>query len=192
MVGGDKITYHDADDDEQEGYVYRFPRPSVTATVMLVHAESGTFFVGYRGEDVDAYPGAACLPGGFLEAKRDDHPGERVEQTAIRETLEEANISIDERDLNLLCVKSSPNTDPRAHVINVCYLVFVDDEQKEFAKAGDDLSGYDWRHINDIEKESGYAFNHYEIIIAGGRMAALSIQAQKIAKELKEVPNATA
>lgn len=156
-------------------YTYQFPRPSVTATILLVHKPSMEFFVGYRSEDADAYPGYACLPGGFLNAKVEGdrtQPGETTIQTAIRETEEETGVTLRERDLRLIDVRSDPLTDPRCHVVNVCYIAFVDDDQKSQAHAADDLEDYDWRKLTDINHERTYAFDHYDIIVRGAQWAA--------------------
>lgn len=193
------------DDDEEDwgssdGYTYAFPRPSVTTTIMLIHRPSMEFFAGIRDSAADAYPGAACLPGGFLEARvegDDDRPGETVEACAVRETLEETGVEITERDLWLLDVRSDPLTDPRAHVINVCYAVFVTDEQKAAAYAADDLEDFQWRKLSDVDRERTYAFNHYEIILKGLRHTTAAavmdgvkeLQAQDQARA-QEVPHA--
>ena len=173
MVGGDKITTHGDDEDEDGVYAYEFPRPSVTATIMMISPGTREFFVGFRPDSAEAFPGYACLPGGFLNAKvlrgkRVVHPGERVEQTAVRELEEETGVTINERDLILLDVQSDPNDDPRAHVINVCYLVMITDgDQYSAAHAADDLEDYDWRSLDHVDTERAYAFRHYEIIRKG-------------------------
>lgn len=178
----------DHEECECGDYTYEYPRPSATATIMLVHKPSMEFFVGYRAEDADAYPGYACLPGGFLNAKVEgdrSRPGETIERTAIRETEEETGITIQEKDLILIDVRSDPATDPRAHVVNVCYLAFVDDDQKAEAYAADDLEDYDWRKLDDIERERAYAFDHYQIILRAMRYiaAAKFVDGATLAKE---------
>lgn len=186
MVGGDKITHGD-DDDEDGVYAYEFPRPSATATIMMVCPSTREFFVGYRSEDAEAFPGYACLPGGFLDAKvvrgkKVIRPGERIEQTAVRETEEETGVTINERDLILLDVQSDPNDDPRTHVINVCYLVLVEGDQYSDAHAADDLEDYDWRSLDHVDTERAYAFRHYDIIRKGKDMFE-RMQANKEVKQ---------
>jgi ADP-ribose pyrophosphatase YjhB (NUDIX family) len=127
-------------------YTYAFARPSVTATIVLVHAQGIDdlrVLTGVRGDLTDAFPGMLCLPGGFMDPRVDTDdspsgataPGERIEQTAIREIKEETNIDVEERQLKLYHVHSDPTTDPRAHVVNVCYWVSLTDEQAASAKA---------------------------------------------------------
>lgn len=149
-------------------YSYPYPRPAVTATVMLVYdgGDEIEFLLGKRSDDADAYPGALCLPGGFLDAKTDSFAGETVKQAAVREVLEETGLKIKESGLNLFSEYSNPTIDPRCHVVNLCFLYFVDADQYKSVKAGDDLAELSWHPIEDYE-EFKYGFNHKEIIKDG-------------------------
>ena len=155
-------------------FQYKFARPSVTATLFVVHPTDGKFLVGIRGDDSDAFPGYMCLPGGFLNPKITDedmrnsehelHPGETVDTTAIRELYEESNIRVDEEQLQLFQVYSDPETDPRGHIVNIVYFAFPTVEQVENAKAGDDLKSIEWIRASKFE-DYNFAFNHLDIII---------------------------
>jgi 8-oxo-dGTP diphosphatase len=60
------------------------------------------------------FKGKWALPGGFVEY------GERVEDAAEREALEETGLRVKLR--RLVGVYSDPDRDPRGHVVTVCYL----------------------------------------------------------------------
>lgn len=74
-------------------------------------------------------PYGLALPGGFVDL------GERVEQAAVREALEETGLQVQLQEL--LGVYSDPARDPRGHTISV---VFIADARGE-PRAGDDAAG---------------------------------------------------
>lgn len=144
-------------------YSYEYPRVAVAATVALFNAE-GQILIGKRWARTRAFPNFWCLAGGMIEAKCDDHPGETIETTALREVKEETNIDLLHHQLRLFDVNSHPDLDPRAHTLNVCYWAIVDTEQEIYAKAGDDLVDLKWIHNHELSNYQ-MAFNHgYEII----------------------------
>lgn len=190
-------------------YVYDFPRPSVTATIVLLvksswNSNADRVILGRRGRKDGAYSGFLCVPGGFLDAKVDEKdifatvgdvfytiknwflskfiepehamlgaeeqaeinklikPGETIEQTAIREIFEETGLVVTEDQLELAHVHSNPDTDPRAHVVNVCYFVMLDNNAISEAKAGDDLEELLVESVYDVHNHT-LAFNHNEI-----------------------------
>lgn len=59
------------------------------------------------------YRGKWALPGGFVGY------GERVEDAALREALEETGLKV--KTLKLVGVYSAPGRDPRGHVVSVCF-----------------------------------------------------------------------
>lgn len=63
------------------------------------------------------YEGFYALPGGFVEY------GERVEDAARREMLEETGLEV--RLKALVGVYSDPSRDPRGHVVSIAYLAEV-------------------------------------------------------------------
>ncbi len=160
-----------------QAYIYRYPRPSVTATILLVGPDQQVLW-GLRQPTADAYPNTLCLVGGFLNAKTieadmlaptAEDPGETIEETAIRETFEETGIVLKPEQLILIGSKSHPNTDPRAHVVNLCYAAILTRAQMNSAKAGDDLQALVWKPLQDgtFQEPFEAAFNHMEIALEG-------------------------
>lgn len=143
-------------------FTYEYPRPSVTVTIFAFF--DGQLLTGIRNYDADAYPDTRCIPGGFLNAKNEKHVGETAKQAAIREFKEETTIEIFSEQLILFHEHSHPNTDPRAHVVNLCYIVNLVGWQAGQAKAGDDLREVDWIHPLDVyANDKEWAFNHKEL-----------------------------
>lgn len=144
-------------------YTYEFPRPSVTATIIAFHM--GSLLVATRSKHVEAYPGYLSLPGGFLNAKTEIYKGETVEQTAIREFQEECSVKLAEHQLELRRVISDPDIDPRAHVVNVCYRVQLNDRQVGHLMPGDDIEAIEFmtKYRVEMSLSSRWAFNHHTI-----------------------------
>lgn len=152
---------------------YKFPMVAATATVMIIHLAKdgpGRILLGVRSKNANAFPGKYCLPGGFLNPKTLDSPGETLEEAAVREVFEETGLTIDLNDLKLFHVHSDPDTDPRCHVINTCYWVTIEDEDLVNLKAGDDLEDIVWDQdilVDNFLPEDKMAFNHRELILRG-------------------------
>lgn len=172
-------------------FIYKYPRPSVTATVVAFNENKDAVLTGLRVETADAYPGMWCIPGGFLNARVDEEDyvddsdivynldenepypesvapifeGETVRETAIREFFEETGILLEESQLKLFEEFSGPKIDPRAHVVNLCYKVVL--KNSDILTPGDDISELRWTPttsecLNDFE----FAFNHRDIVNA--------------------------
>lgn len=147
-------------------YTYEYPRPSVTATIFAFY--DNALVVGTRSDDSDAYPGCKCIPGGFLNAKSDTFEGETVKQAAIREFREECGINLIEDQLILVHEHSDPDTDPRAHVVNLCYIARLTNDQAACMEPGDDLKALSLFPITtsyDYDFWQGWAFNHYDLVM---------------------------
>lgn len=160
-------------------YQYQFPRPSVTATAVIMNPHASHVLLGRRSANASAYPSYWSLPGGFLDARVDANDvvdptaktrdGETIEETMIREIFEETNIVVEKSDLKLFHVSSNPATDPRAHVINVCFKTTINESQMLKARPGDDLEELDWFRLNNMNAWPGLAFNHRDIVRASYR-----------------------
>ena len=144
-------------------------RPSLTADVCIV-AQSGDekkILLIRRGNH--PYLGRWALPGGFSEE------GERIEETAARELLEETGISMPAEALSLVGIYSRPGRDPRGWTVSAAYLAVVDPEKVK-PVAADDADAVGWFTMirkgegiilkkGDMEIGSdGIAFDHHEIM----------------------------
>ncbi len=104
-------------------------------------------------------PYGIALPGGMAEY------GLTLEENAAKEGLEESGLEfIIENPENPLCVRSSPDRDPRAHVVSVTYI----GQGKGTLKAGDDAKAAGLYSIDEVIRllDTGqFAFeDHKEII----------------------------
>ncbi len=97
-------------------------------------------------------PYGMALPGGFVEV------GETVESAVLREVKEETGLSA--RINRLLGVYSSPQRDPRFHVVSV---VFVCDAKGE-PVAGDDAKKVRVYNLEDIPLDL-LVFDHKSILL---------------------------
>ena len=140
-------------------FEYPFEMAANTATMVVVNKKTGQILLGKRQDNSDAYPGAWCLPGGYLNAGI-----ERLKTTARRELVEECNIDIPEERWNLFYLDDKPGTDPRyKQVVNSCFYSFISEEAAAKAKAGDDIQELKW--VNKWEaKQMKLAFAHDDII----------------------------
>ena len=96
------------------------------------------------------YKNKWALPGGFVEY------GERVENTVVREVLEETGLKTTVKEI--IGVYSDPNRDPRGHTITIVYLLdFINGE----LKSGDDAADAKFFNLDDLPD---LAFDHDKII----------------------------
>jgi 8-oxo-dGTP diphosphatase len=89
------------------------------------------------------------LPGGFVEV------GERLEEAAAREMLEETGLAVVLDDL--LGCYSDPARDPRRHVVSVVYVAHAEGEPR----AGDDARSLRWVPLGD---PPSLVFDHARIV----------------------------
>ena len=144
-------------------------KPSLTADICIIarSGEEERILLIRRGNH--PYLGKWALPGGFSEE------GERIEETAARELLEETGIKMSSSDLALVGVYSKPGRDPRGWTVSAAYLAVVDPESVA-PKAGDDAADARWFSIDhrggsivltceDIRLElPDLAFDHEDIV----------------------------
>lgn len=123
-----------------------YPKPAVTVDMIL--EKDGDFLLVKRKKD--PFKGFLCIPGGFVNV------GERVEEAAKREALEETNLNVEPTDI--LGIYSDPQRDPRGHTISI---TFVGKITNGDAKAGDDADSIEWISIDD---ERHLAFDHHKIL----------------------------
>jgi len=108
-----------------------------------------------------------ALPGGFVDL------GERLEQAAVREAMEETSLRVALR--SLLGCYSSPQRDPRGHTVSAVYVA----EARGQARAQDDAQHLDLYKLGALPGE--LAFDHALILADyaqfrhGGHVAPLRI-----------------
>jgi 8-oxo-dGTP diphosphatase len=96
------------------------------------------------------FQGQYALHGGFVEY------GERVEQAAARELLEEANVLA--TNLSLIGTYSDPSRDPRGNVVSIAYLAMVGQyDSKADTDASAETFITDWH-------DKKLAFDHARIV----------------------------
>lgn len=137
-----------------------FPRPSMTADIILWRERDGNREVLLIERGNEPFKGAWAIPGGFLE------PAETIEACAERELREETNLR--GVDLRLVGVFSEPGRDPRGWVVSVAFMGHLT-SPTEYAgvRAGDDAKTATWFPVSDLP---ALAFDHTEILAAAMRL----------------------
>jgi len=95
-------------------------------------------------------PKGWALPGGFVENR------ESVEESLIREVIEETGISLS--TFKELGIFSKPDRDPRLHVVSIAFIAETDNE----IIAGGDAKSAKWFYTNNLPTD--LVFDHNEII----------------------------
>lgn len=111
----------------------KYERPSVTADIVVLTLNDDdalSVLLVQRGGH--PFQGCWAIPGGFLQAGK-----ESTEEAAARELFEETGIR--NADLRQLATFSSPDRDPRTHVVSVAYTALVPKGALVF-QAGDDAA----------------------------------------------------
>ena len=143
-------------------HVYPFPRPSVTADVLVVRpGDEGLEILLIRRGNAP-FAGSWALPGGFV----DEH--EDLEAAARRELREETGIAVATvREVGMF---GRPGRDPRGHTVTVAYLTAV----RRKARLRGLAAGDDARELGffPLEGLPALAFDHDDIVARG--RAALS------------------
>ncbi len=140
-------------------FEYEFEMAANTATMVVVNKKTGQVLLGKRKDSSEAFPGAWCLPGGYLNAGE-----ERLITTARRELVEECSIDIVEERWNLFYCDDKPGSDPRyKQVINTCFYAFISDEEAKNAEAGDDLNEIKWVDLWEA-RQIELAFAHNDVV----------------------------
>ena len=131
-------------------YHYEYPRPAVSADIVVLRGTRRKCDVLLIKRRKDPYANSWALPGGFLDMD------ETIEETAARELKEETNLTA--RQLQQLKVFSAVRRDPRGRVISVAFLARSVEGQ---ARAGDDAGELQWFAVNELPP---LAFDHDRII----------------------------
>lgn len=153
-------------------HTYKYPRPAVTAdsVVFALDEEDLKVLLIQRGQE--PYRGQWALPGGFAEV------GESLEDTARRELEEETGLK--NVFLEQLYTFSTPERDPREHVITVAYYALVNRADHK-VHASTDASNAARFGIDDIPT---LAFDHDQILTTAHKRLQGKIRYQPIGFEL--------
>ncbi|MFW9889485.1 MAG: NUDIX domain-containing protein [Candidatus Thorarchaeota archaeon] len=126
--------------------MYRNPSPAVDVAVI----DGNNLLLVKRGKN--PFKDRWALPGGFVEY------GETVENTAVREVLEETGVQITLEAI--LGVYSDPKRDPRGHTLTT---VFIGRRTGGEPVGGDDAAEAFWVELNSLNSEM-LAFDHSIIV----------------------------
>ena len=131
-------------------YIYKYPRPAVTADCIVVtkEAEQKVLLIE-RGDE--PFKGYWAFPGGFMNMD------ETTEQCAIRELEEETGLRLS--DVHQIGAYSKVDRDPRGRTITVAYLAIIDEPIAVIGQ--DDTAKAEWWALSDLPH---LAFDHYDII----------------------------
>ncbi len=133
-----------------------YPRPSVTADVVVWAARQGQPHVLLIQRRHWPYEGHWALPGGFVEIT------ETLEQAALRELAEETGLT--GIPLEPLQPFDAPGRDPRQRVITMAFLAVLNErEAGAVLRAGDEASDIRWW---PVAKLPPLAFDHDRILAA--------------------------
>ncbi|MDH4139579.1 MAG: NUDIX hydrolase [Coriobacteriia bacterium] len=132
---------------------YEFPRPAVTADVVLFAGAPEDLRVLLIRRGREPYAGSWALPGGFLD---EDEP---ICDAARRELAEETGIEWT-GPLVEVGAFGDPGRDPRGWTVSVAWVAHVGLEPLP-VKAGDDAESAEWHRIADSPP---LAFDHDEVV----------------------------
>ncbi len=124
---------------------YPFPRPAVTADVVMFTMRADDLAVLLIRRGHPPFEGAWALPGGFVDEN------EPLERAAARELSEETGVT--GAPLEQLGAFGAPGRDPRGHTVTVAYFTFVVAESVR-ARAGDDAADVAWLPLRSLPLRS--------------------------------------
>jgi len=136
-------------------HTYPYPRPAVTADVVLFGTCGGELQVLLVERGHPPFAGCWALPGGFVDS---DEP---LERAARRELVEETGLEVG--PLEQLGAYGDPGRDPRGHVVTIAFtgLVEVDSHPP---RAGSDAARSAWFPVRALP---ALAFDHDRIVADG-------------------------
>jgi 8-oxo-dGTP diphosphatase len=133
-------------------YTYEYPRPAVTADIVILKPDNGQYLVLLIERKHTPYEGMWALPGGFLDMD------ETLEEAALRELKEETGIT--GIPLEQFHTFSKVNRDPRHRTITTVFIGFAN-ANTAAPEAGDDAAKAEWF---DLQKLPPLAFDHGEVM----------------------------
>ena len=132
------------------GYTYKYPRPAVTADMIVLteEAEPKILLIQRGGEP---FKGCWAFPGGFMDMD------ETTEQCARRELKEETGLEVGE--ITQVGAYSKVDRDPRGRTITVAYITRIPEPLP--VTGLDDAAQAKWWPINTLPP---LAFDHADIL----------------------------
>jgi 8-oxo-dGTP diphosphatase len=106
----------------------------------------------------DPFKGCLALPGGFV------NEGERTEDAAKREAIEETSINV--CLIDILGVYSDPKRDPRGHMMSTVFVGMIpdnSDSEMVCTSAQDDAAEIEWIDLENLAN-TDVAFDHKKIL----------------------------
>ncbi len=137
-------------------FIYNYPRPAVTADVLVVSRDPKPQVLLVRRKH-EPFAGMWALPGGFVNIDED------LEAAARRELEEETGVQT--RKLIQLHTFGTPGRDPRGRTISVVYLTEID-KAKIKPHAADDAAEVGW---HSLAHPPALAFDHAKILACARR-----------------------
>lgn len=132
-------------------FSYPYPRPALTADIVLLDAERREVLLIRRGNE--PFRDCWAFPGGFF-----DMDDESIEATARRELKEETGLDV--VCLEELCTASKAGRDPRGRTVSVVFVGVVDRTRLN-ARGADDAKEARWFPLDSLPQ---LAFDHGEIL----------------------------
>lgn len=132
-------------------YSYEYPRPALTADIVLFNLDRSEVLLIRRGNE--PYKDCWAFPGGFFDMTDRD-----IEHTAARELEEET--SLKGIPLQMVTVASREGRDPRGRTVSVIFTACVDTAAVHPC-GGDDAQEAHWFPITKLPP---LAFDHGEVL----------------------------
>jgi 8-oxo-dGTP diphosphatase len=133
-------------------YTYEYPRPAVTADILLLRKENDDYEVLLIQRLNEPFKGFWALPGGFMDID------ETTEEAACRELQEETGIK--NIQLEQFKVYDTVGRDPRTRTVTVVYWAIIENEELDI-NANDDAADIGWFSLNNLPL---LAFDHIKVI----------------------------
>ncbi len=133
-------------------FTYDYPRPSVSADVVVVDLKNQSLLLIQRKND--PFAGGWALPGGFMDMD------ESADATAIRELKEETGLVVS--NVRQIGAYSAVDRDPRGRVVTVAF--YANASESDHFAAADDAADAKWFPVGDLPR---LAFDHSNILADG-------------------------
>jgi 8-oxo-dGTP diphosphatase len=155
-------------------YTYPYPRPALTADVVLFTLQARDLAVLLIRRKRDPFAGSWALPGGFVDEN------EALHVAAARELEEETGVR--NVALEQLGAFGDPGRDPRGHTVSVAFVSFVVASSHR-VKAGDDAADAAWMPLPQLAltgrasaSKQPLAFDHARIVSVARRRLQAHLQ----------------